>query len=476
MHALAYSANLFLIYNIFFESSWAKNMPENSGPIWMQRILFGPPGCGKSYRVRLEAKSELGIEAKNSRRFIETTFHPEYSYGDFTAKLLPHSSSRAQKYSVAGSPLDGAEIYEHSPAPKIEYRIHVGPFIKALAVAYACEDPVLLAIDEINRGNCAHIFGDVFQLLDRGADGWSEYGVDMSDLFQLALQQELRQFGKAMADLPDRLKVKDEHSETVQFKLKLPPNLSILATMNTSDESVYYMDTAFKRRWDFLYMPWESDADKPGYTEHAAALIEGTTHTWRDLLAKLNAYIADNFVGRNVDDKQVGIWFLKSRLVPSQELAPQLEALRAKLLQLIGVFAHAQWVSLFPNAKLYDRSDSYLETFSVKQDFEKYGIGWPSDVEWQPNLLAASLIRWIDLQPKAQIHQISRAAIANKLMFFLWDNVFSRDRSLLTSLLRTTAPAAMAPRTFGEFATEENVDLFIEGLMHEPSAETALAA
>lgn len=451
-------------------------MLERSGPIWIQRILFGPPGCGKSYRVRLEAKSELGIEAANSRRFIETTFHPEYSYGDFTAKLLPYSSSREQKYSVAGSSLDGVEIREHSPAPKIEYRIHVGPFIKALAVAYAHADPVLLAIDEINRGNCAHIFGDVFQLLDRRADGWSEYGVDMSDLFQLALQQELRQFGKTMEDLPGPLKINDGNGDTFQFKLKLPPNLSILATMNTSDESVYYMDTAFKRRWDFLYMPWESDTDKPGYTEHAAALIEGTAHTWRDLLAKLNTYIADNFVGRNVDDKQVGIWFLKSHLVPSQELPPQLSELRAKLVPLKDVNAHAQWVNVFPGAKLYDRSETHLETFSVKTDFEGYGIGWPSDVEWQPSLLAATLIKWIDQQPKAQVQQISRAAITNKLMFFLWDNVFTRDRTLLTNLLRTTASATVEPRTFGEFTTEKNVALFIDGLMYEPSADASLSA
>lgn len=445
--------------------------------LWIQRILFGPPGCGKSYRVRLEAKSVLGIDEKNSRRFVETTFHPEYSYGDFTAKLLPYSRSRAQSYSVNGSSLDGAEIREQVPAPKIEYRIHVGPLIKALAVAYSQQnDQVLLAIDEINRGNCAHIFGDIFQLLDRRADGWSEYGVDMSDLFQMALEQELRQFDKKLSDLPEQLKINDVDGDTPQFKLKLPPNLSILATMNTSDESVYYMDTAFKRRWDFHYMPWESDAGQPGYAEHASALIEHTAYAWRDVLAKLNIYIADNFAGRNVDDKQVGIWFLKSQSVPTQKLQLRLEELRAKLVPLIGNSAQQQWASLFPKAKLYDRSGTYLETFSVRPDFEDYGIGWPADVDWPPSQLAETLIAWIDKQPKVQIQQIARSAIANKLMFFLWDNVFTRDRSLLANLLKTTAPETAEPRTFGEFTTETNVVLFIDGLMHEATADAGPSA
>lgn len=444
----------------------------SDSPLWIQRIFFGPPGCGKSYRVRLEAKSILGIDEKNSRRFIETTFHPEYSYGDFTAKLLPYSHSRAQSYSVNGSSLDGAIIQEQVPVPKIEYRIHVGPLIKALAVAYAQQnDQVLLAIDEINRGNCAHIFGDIFQLLDRCADGWSEYGVDMSDLFRMALEQELQQFGKKLSDLPEQLKINDVHGDAPQFKFKLPPNLSILATMNTSDESVYYMDTAFKRRWDFHYMPWESNAGEPGYAKHASALIEHTDYTWRDILAKLNIYIAENFAGRNVDDKQVGIWFLRSKSVPTQKLPFGLEELRAKLEPLIENASHQQWARVFPNAKLYDRSGTHLDTFSVRPDFEEYGIGWPPDVNWSPAQLAATLIAWIDKQPKAQIQQIPRSAIANKLMFFLWDNVFTRDRSRLANLLKTTAPETAEPRTFGEFTTETNVALFINGLMHEASTD-----
>lgn len=439
-------------------------MSTNNPTPWVQRILFGPPGCGKSFHIRREARSTLGI-SDHDARLIETTFHPEYGYGDFMAKLLPYTSSRAQKYTVTGSSLAGTEILEHTAGPKIEYRIHVGPLLKALAFAYASAEPVLLAIDEINRGNCAQIFGDVFQLLDRAADGWSEYGIDMSDLFQLALEQELRHLGKTLDDLPPE-KVAQRKGDAASFKLRLPPNLSILATMNTSDESVYYMDTAFKRRWDFMYMAWEGDADSPGYANHSAAQIEESPYVWRALLIRLNAYIADHFVGRSLDDKQIGMWFLKS-VAHVPPLNPRLEELRKQLTELIGVTKHKAWVDVFPNAQLYDNSKTNLDTFSVRSDFEAYGVGWPpKNGEWTPDLLAGRLIECID-KSRPNERRILRTAIANKLMFFLWDNVFTRDRTPLTRLLQLTAAAAATPRTFGEFTTKENVALFIDGLMHE---------
>ena len=112
---------------------------------------------------------------------------------------------------------------------------------------------MLLAIDEINRGNCAQIFGDMFQLLDRDAEGWSQYAIDLSDLHRAALETELERLGKTLADLPEsrRLGRRQGHSRIAA------PQLSLIGTMNTSDESVYYMDTAFKRRWDFEHMPWQ---------------------------------------------------------------------------------------------------------------------------------------------------------------------------------------------------------------------------
>jgi len=298
----------------------------------MQKIFFGPPGCGKSFYVRQVAIDDLEIAEtpgalENNPNMIETTFHPEYGYGDFVAKLLPQT-------------LNG----------EIKYNIHAGPLIKALARAYAGEKHVLLVIDEINRGNCAQIFGDIFQLLDRKDTGWSEYGVDPSDLVMGAL---LSMFGKEKEQLPKELEVKGGDGKVTGYKLRLPPNLSLIGTMNTSDESVYYMDTAFKRRWDFKFMPWNG-RDAPESQEGAE--IGSTGYTWLQFLDKLNTFIGHEFKGRNVDDKQVGIWFLKAQAklvetIPVEEKLP--ENITELLNILVGLKGRSDlniWKVSFPQA------------------------------------------------------------------------------------------------------------------------------
>jgi hypothetical protein len=414
----------------------------------LQKIFFGPPGCGKSYRVRLEAESELKIVGRDNPDLIETTFHPEYSYGDFVAKLLPKTNE------------DGL----------IEYRIYAGPLIKALARAYAYPNQnVLLVIDELNRGNCAQIFGDIFQLLDRDADDWSEYGIDPSDLIMDALKQELCRLEKKLEDLPEKLKISDGKG----YKLRLPPKLSLIGTMNTSDESVYYMDTAFKRRWDFEYMRWDG-RDTPTLQKNAK--IWNTDHTWHEFLEKLNAFIAHEFKGRNVDDKQVGIWFLKvpnlAQLKTLTERSEKLSPLLGKLKNLVSKNLQADWEPHFPNAKNYDRGGN-LDTLSVKQDVKGYGVSWPGNVDkTKPEELANTLINCIgDISVPVSV--VARAAIINKLMFFLWDNVFSRNHEPLQSLLKDGGSSKESPRTFGEFVSEDNVIAFIEGVMTWPKATEA---
>lgn len=434
---------------------------------WIQKIFFGPPGCGKSFEVRREAEEHLGIVGKNSPYLIETTFHPEYGYGDFLAKLLPHSRSRRQEFQISfpGNIADGAALRELVDSPRIEYRIHTGPLLRALAAAYSQSDHhVLLVIDEINRGNCAQVFGDVFQLLDRDEHGWSEYGIELSDLFQAALEQELGRFDKSLGDLPQELRRAQGSSAT--FKLRFPPNLSLIGTMNTSDESIYYMDTAFKRRWDFSYIPWHGNADTVVHQLHCESVIEGTTHAWRDFLERLNGFIARRFVGRNVDDKQVGLWFLKGS--PGLAQAARVVTLRNRLEPLQGIEERDKWAEVFTSATRFDKSTN-LATTSVKTDFESYGVQWPENVRWKPDHLAETLIEAIEEHLEDNPLQIRRDAIRNKLMFFLWDNVFARDRTPLATLVLPADEAVPMPRTFGEFAAEHNVDAFIEAIMNPES-------
>lgn len=436
---------------------------------WLQQILFGPPGCGKSFHVRQLAANQLGI-ARDSQQLIETTFHPEYSYGDFLAKLLPHTGSRIHSYQVSGASvhLKDVKLVQLEASPTIEYRIHVGPLLKALALAYAGLDEdrkVLLVIDEINRGNCAQIFGDAFQLLDRDEQGWSEYRLELSTMFYEALKLEMHALGKTMEQLPGELCVRNADQKCVGYKLRLPPNLSLIGTMNTSDESVYYMDTAFKRRWDFAFMHWQGNQAEAWQGQQGLALVAGTKHGWHALLVKLNAFIATSLRGRRIDDKQVGLWFIKG----AKSLSPTLlQALEKNLTGLLGIGAYSKWLLHFPAAQEFNDTGLLLND-SIKPVIQAMNVAWPPIASSiHAAYLAKNLLTEVENAIKSSAPpplEISREAIRNKLMFFLWDNVFARDTGPLTTLLQSVDSTIAEPRTFGEFATDENVDALLEGLM-----------
>lgn len=269
---------------------------------YQQKIIFGPPGTGKSYSIRNIAE-KLELLKDDKVEAIRTIFHPEYSYGDFVAKLLPLTVKEIITED------DGRNIEK----TRVEYQIHAGPFIQTLAKALADDKNHLLVIDEINRGNCAAIFGDLFQLLDRKDSGESEYPIDPSELTRLALEQELAKIN------PD---IKADR------QISIPANFSIVATMNTSDESVFYMDSAFKRRWQFQYIgPDDHDADdvcpqqnstiikKSADGQSEIVQIDNGNLTWEVLRKAINSFMLKNSKSvRRIEDKQLGLWFIKAKL------------------------------------------------------------------------------------------------------------------------------------------------------------------
>ena len=274
-----------------------------------QLIIFGSPGTGKSYHVANEILGKLGVE----KTFIRTVFHPDYTYGDFMGKLMP-LTDRADK--------------------RVTYNFYAGSFLKALAMAYRnwldaesnSQEPqhVALIVDEINRGNSAAIFGTVFQLLDRDSEGWSEYPVLVSDmefdklLNLMEVETGVHRSGRGPGIDTYAFRGKDYKDDEIndllrplkikKNELRIPPNLSLLATMNTSDQSIYYMDAAFKRRWDWQFM------DINGELVQAEGDLFSTRKDWEDFADKLNAFIKGNQKNiRNVEDKQIGYWFIKNR-------------------------------------------------------------------------------------------------------------------------------------------------------------------
>lgn len=307
----------------------------------IQKIFFGCPGTGKSYQISNDdlggvVKTALGIDKDvHPENLIKTVFHPEYTYGDFMGKLMPMTMKDGNKTSVY-------------------YQFYEGHFLKALGQAYKNiieaekvenAQNVALVIDEINRGNSSAIFGTVFQLLDRDQYGWSAYGIDISDL-------EFRKLVELIGFTPkddiykyenedgwkelnkftffELIKIKLEGSKAVGSSIRIPPNLSIFGTMNTSDNSIYFMDNAFKRRWEWEYVDWSQDNDEKLDTvilEGYGNDDSGNPKKWTNLVKKFNIFIKDNHnsvrSGR-IEDMQIGYRFINTGTVTENQIKNKL--------------------------------------------------------------------------------------------------------------------------------------------------------
>ena len=247
---------------------------DGNNNIPLQQIFYGAPGTGKSNTIKRTVDDQGKI-------CFRTTFHPDSDYSTFVGCYKP-----MMKRSTITK--DGVTTREE----KIVYRFEPQAFTNAYVQAWNSKEEVYLVIEEINRGNCAQIFGDLFQLLDR-KHGESEYPINadtaLSDYLQVALADSNRD------DIPVEVKS--------GMKLKLPSNLYIWATMNTSDQSLFPIDSAFKRRWDWTYIPIKQ------HDEGYRIKIDTVTYDWWGFLEKINQVIGDT---TSSEDKKLGYFFVKA--------------------------------------------------------------------------------------------------------------------------------------------------------------------
>ena len=263
----------------------------------LQQIFYGAPGTGKSHTIEEETKEE---------DVIRITFHPDTDYSTFvgaykpTTALLPICDELGQPMKIGTTTLHKEQIV---------YEFVAQSFLQAYVNAwekYDKGDKQYLVIEEINRGNCAQIFGDLFQLLDRNDYGFSDYPIKADADMKRQLQKAFAGLSIAQRDKVNAMyEGKDVVSQVLGGDiLLLPSNLYILATMNTSDQSLFPIDSAFKRRWDWTYMPI-SNAEK-----HWVIEVGGNSYDWWKFLEKINEKIGST---TNSEDKKLGYFFCKAQ-------------------------------------------------------------------------------------------------------------------------------------------------------------------
>ena len=271
LYAALETADFILVSQTNFDELYPiehrQNYPLTNENDYEQKIFFGTPGSGKSWTIKETYE-------KDGTKVVRTTFHPDTDYAQFVGCYKP-------------------KTYEEDGKKKISYEFTPQAFTEAYVKAWSdLEHPYYLIIEEINRGNCAQIFGDLFQLLDRNKEGYSEYPI------------------KADNDLKDYLMDHlPEDSEGIKDgKLCLPPNLSIIASMNTSDQSLFPMDSAFKRRWSWEYVPIDyKNAESAKFEIN----IGGEPENWHEFLKKINEKIKKV---TSSEDKQMGNFFIKGSI------------------------------------------------------------------------------------------------------------------------------------------------------------------
>ena len=351
-----------------------------------QIIYFGAPGTGKSNKIENdifvdanENSLHTGLSSVEEKYKFRTTFHPDYDYAQFVGaykpKTVPTSSQDDE------DPTDNDQDRPNQKKTEITYEFTPQVFAKAYVRAWleylkatnhnpdATGEKVYLVIEEINRGNCAQIFGDIFQLLDR-KNGHSAYSIDIDVDFAEHIEKQLVEAERAdenvaAPDFWNRYKVKIQEWNRVNngelavaidddefCKVALPPNLIILATMNTSDQSLFPMDSAFKRRFDWEYVPIDDLHPNARFN----IVIDGDySCPWLTFLKKVNENI---LAVTHSEDKQMGEFFIK----PKDGSNIKFEEFRSKVLFYL-------WDSIYKDE--LDNEDALVFRLTNGNDVEK---------------------------------------------------------------------------------------------------------
>ena len=312
-------------------------LDSNTNQFKRNRIVFGAPGTGKSFKLNTE-KDQL---VQSEEQYERVTFHPDYTYANFVGTYKPVM----------------VNDNDNEKSSDISYEYVPGPFMRLFVKAKEHTDtPYLLLIEEINRANVAAVFGDLFQLLDRDDNEESMYPVEASE--------DIKKFlSKSGIELENN-------------KIKIPNNLFIWATMNSADQGVFPMDTAFKRRWDFDYISINNNEESIKNKEFKIDIenkngkVIGSPLNWNLIRKSINKYLSENKIN---EDKQLGAYFISKKILNSNNNKDFIDTFKNKVLMyLFEDAAKQKRTDIFAGAssKGYD-SNRYS---SICECFDEYGI------------------------------------------------------------------------------------------------------
>ncbi|SFE61332.1 AAA family ATPase [Succiniclasticum ruminis] len=344
-YELTKGANRLFLYKKYFDALSTEgiqnSMTDQSTVVYktnlktdfeLNRILFGAPGTGKSYLLNSERIKLLG--ENNEADYERVTFHPDYAYANFVGTYKP-------------VPAGDVITYEYVPGPFM--RVYVNALRNGRT---ANVRPFLLIIEEINRANVAAVFGDIFQLLDRDDDNVSEYPIQATEDMKKYLAKEL---GGDKEDFS---------------KIRIPNNMFLWATMNSADQGVFPMDTAFKRRWDFTYIGInDGEGGIAGKTVTLGKNDNARIVEWNSFRRAINECLSSFRIN---EDKLLGPYFLSRKVVPQDsEIIPEI---------FINAFKNKVLMYLFDDAGKQKRSSLFAEDVDstkyseVCRAFETKGI------------------------------------------------------------------------------------------------------
>lgn len=286
------------------ESSRAENhLLKTTG---LQQIYYGAPGTGKSKTIK---------DLTFGESVIRTTFHPDSDYASFVGTYKPITEEVTLRDCYGKKVID-EETNEVVKEERIAYKFIPQAFLEAYVEAWkklGSSKKQYLIIEEINRGNCAQIFGDLFQLLDRNEYGFSDYPIVADKDMQKYLEKEFAGWEITNKDEINQLYGEANMVNLIMKgeRLVLPSNLYIWATMNTSDQSLFPIDSAFKRRWDWKYVPIREGRDKETNAPLNWYINTGDKqYKWWSFISKVNELIGSL---TNSEDKKLGYFFCKAK-------------------------------------------------------------------------------------------------------------------------------------------------------------------